>query len=147
MLSKFVLLLTCLNLIDAIPPSPAALHKGLPGIKKEDKAQFAKGELFRYRNEILNWYCANKPERSNLVPCKVHSQLKRTQDFLNTNAAVNEAYWDTNTNIEDSVISSDKSSAKAQYKSMFRLYCTSAKTTNLEKICENDLFYQKYIRY
>ena len=92
-----------------------SFHKGLPGITQMDKKDFSKGEFFKQRNEMLNWYCGGHPERNSMLPCKVFSQLKRNRLFLQHDASVkeNEEYWDADTQMESSVIKST-TGAKAQ---------------------------------
>jgi hypothetical protein len=123
----------------------SSFHKGLPGITHIDKINFSKGDLFRQRNEMLNWYCERHPERISLLPCKVFSQLKKNRVFLQNDASVkeNEEYWDADTQMESSVIKSTIG-AKAQYKQMYQLFCKTSTTVNKTKICSNALFLQKY---
>jgi len=118
---------------------------GLPGVHKDEKQVYPKGDLFRMRNEMLGWYCNGQPGRSLLIPCKVYSQLKKNRNFLSDNGEPSgDPYWNADVEFESSVIDGDKNGARKQYSTMFQSFCKDGTTTNKNKICENALFINTY---
>tara|TARA_B110000008_G_C16580754_1_gene408190 strand:- start:66 stop:464 length:399 start_codon:yes stop_codon:yes gene_type:complete len=114
---------------------------GLPGINSTEKANFPKGELFKMRNEVLGWYCAENSPHLHLLPCKVFEHLKTNRNLV----YVNDDYMESEIAVEKHVINSNKNNAKNSYRSMFKIFCEHANTVRRDEICNNKLFVTKYI--
>ena len=113
-------------------------NKGLPGISKDEKIEFKKGELFKYRNEMMRWYCTES--KMDKVPCKVFSQLKQVVN--NRSEEDQDSFdFDQNNNLNQS---DDKKVTITHYREMFLEFCNNAKTENADKICSLKVFKDKY---
>ena len=123
-------------------PVKTVPNKGLPGITKTEKERYNQGELYKFRNEVLKWYCAD-PSKLLKIPCIVYTQLKKvraTTDIPLQDSMITE-------NIENNILNIDKNSAKSNYKEMFTSFCKSAlNSKNYLKICNNPLFMSKYLK-
>lgn len=114
-------------------------NKGLPGISKDEKQIFNKGELFRYRNEMMTWYCTK--DRMNKVPCQVFSQLRKTstQEDENTTMNSTEHIFDESFGVQPHAHTTIK-----HYREMFTTFCNNATSENVDKICSIPLFRDRY---
>lgn len=109
-----------------------ALNKGLPGISKKEKMNYNKGELFKYRNEMMKWYCTTN-EKLDKIPCKVFMQLRKNINItsLNETESIMEGYG-------------DKKLVMSDYRDMFLQFCNNAQIAIADKICSIQVFREKY---
>lgn len=117
-------------------------HGGFPGISRQEKSLYSPGELFKYRHEMMLWFCHGKnlQKAPCLIQAKQHAYLPGNSNESITKESFDQWFdFDLNTTGLEY-----KKKALSDYKEMFTTFCNTVQTKNADQICSISLFREKY---
>ena len=109
---------------------------GFPGISKNETTGYREGELFKYRHQMIVWFCNGTNMEK--TPCLLfHHQ---NDSFQNKSTRIK--YFDTA--LANATHMDVKKKALKDYKEMFTNYCNTVQKKIADTICSVSLFREKY---
>ena len=115
---------------------------GFPSISKQEKSNYSRGELFKYRHEMMVWFC--NENNMHKAPCLFHA--KQHPNFvIHSNESMTKELFDQLFDNDLNVTGVEfRKKALSDYKEMFTSYCNTVQTIRADQICSISLFREKY---
>ena len=115
---------------------------GFPSISKQEKSNYSPGELFKYRHEMMVWFCHGN--NIHKAPCLFHA--KQHSNFASkSNESMTKESFDQLFEVELNITGVEfRRKALSDYKEMFTSFCNTVQTIKADQICSISLFREKY---
>ena len=113
---------------------------GFPGISKQEKTVYSPGELYKYRHDMMLWFCHGN--NMHKAPCLVHA---KHYDVGSSNESMTKESFDHWFDMELNMTGLEiRKKALSDYKEMFTTFCNTVQTKNADHIYSISLFREKY---